>query len=158
MGGVYRPDVWEPTIEGEVISDYQGSPEDFEASFQGFYSLGNLRDLDMHVEKASRVITGEILPYGIVVKGERGYRSTKAKVLTLYKGSGRACYICGDEATYEVKGKGEELDLCRKCRGRLWQVLHKKNLWNSESEVGVDIETLKALADTYGAGILEVKE
>ena len=138
---------WEPAEGGEVVSDYkEGEDPKFEHSSKGFYSKASLQEL--LAEYPNLALYGAIFPYGKVAKGTHGFRSTKAKVASLFRSSPH-CYICGKLAKYYLHDD-YTYAVCGGCYKRLEKVLTKGEHGPSDIE-----EVLRKLAETYSAEIVE---
>ncbi len=150
LGSVVHGDYWEPGEEGEVLSDWRGEEQEgvsFERSSKGLYSLRSPKEVESH-GYAKEGIMGAITPYGEVIHGERGYRSSKAKVAALFKAS-IPCYVCGKPSRYVVRND-ERFTLCEVCLKRLRKLVEKKGY----TEEDIDY-VLNKLAEIYGAEIVE---
>ncbi len=167
LGGI----PWEPVeveatepISGEKIklkelkSDYDPRAEpDFATSSHGFYSKLSPKELiDDYGHEKRESVAGAILPYGKTKLGDRGFRSEKARVSAIFKGT-IPCFICAKKATVFLEEKSEDrrTPLCETCRKRVDKFVAK--LGDRVEEYNID-EILQQLADYYGAELVEPPE
>jgi transcription elongation factor Elf1 len=149
MGGV----TWEPGEEGEVLSDYEEGSEPFETSSHGFYSLGSPKEVKDQGYAERGAIMGAIKPYGRVVHGERGFRSTKARVDALFKSSA-PCFVCGKSGTVVIiEEEKEHVVLCNSCRKRLKKLIDRLGP-EKVKEYSLD-DLLNRLAIIYEAQVVD---
>jgi len=140
----------------ELVSDYIGD-EPFDQSSHGFYSKLDPKELirDYGSERKGS-IAGAITPYGKTKLGDRGFRSEKARVAAIFKGT-IPCFICGKPAKVflEEKSEGRRTPLCEACRKRVDKLVAK--MGDRVEEYSID-EILEQLAEYYGADLVEPPE
>jgi hypothetical protein len=151
LGSVAHEGFWEPGEEFEVKSNLEPG-EDIEHSTKGMYSLGSLKEVKEHRYNEPGTVVGAIIPHGRTVHGERGFRSEKATVKSLFR-TATPCYICEKQAKYFIKENGGGFSLCKSCYGKLKRLIEKKGYkeWELEALLG-------RLAQIYGAEVVEPPE
>jgi len=147
---------WEPGEGGEIVSSYKPDRKDpFEQSSEGLYSKRSLKNLRLESGYADKGdIVGSIIPYGDIVHGDEGFRSTKAKVKALYTGTS-TCSLCGKPAKYVVRSNGDAVLLCKTCRNRLSRLIGKLGTRGEEYTLE---ELLGKLGEIYSAEVLDFPE
>ena len=121
---------WTP---GENISTAEGVPlKEFGQTHAGFYSVREPEELaeQGYFPPGGLGTSGEIIPYGKLLEGEKGFRSEKAKISGIFEeeAGDPLCEVCRREPADRVfiieKGEGS-IEVCKACLKRLRSALKR---------------------------------